>query len=504
MANPRTAFWLSIALLTGVQPLTPQQDPVALRVPGHGGIFAPVALSRVSPPSPWPATCNGTQSGTNYRNGVVEPFVAADPRNPNHLIGVWQQDRWTNGGSSGLMTGVTLDQGRTWTTTYARFSACTGGIYTRASDPWVAIAPDGTAHQIALGLKDNNATVAVLVSRSSDGGFTWSDPGTLVLDPSTAPAGSDKESITADPTDSHYVYAIWDKISNNSATLWFTRTTDGGGSWESSHSIYDPGVNGYATAPQIAVLPDGTLLAMIVLSHGNSTQVAVLRSADHGLSWSAPAAVAADDTVGTVDARTQKGLRTGAGIPSIAVDRASGAVYIVWSDARFSSFQRDGIALSRSTDGGVTWSAPVQVNRAPNVQAFTPAVAVGNDGTVAVTYFDFRKSVSTPGPLWTNYWRVTSTDGARTWREASLAGPFDMLSAPQAQAPFLGDYQGLTAAGGIFVAFFAAANSGNALNPSDIFATSADRRIDMTSNLRTEINLRPHGVEIERRPIQKR
>jgi hypothetical protein len=499
MANLRP-LWLPLALLMGAQPLTPQQEPAAFRVPGHRGAATPVALTHVSPASPWPAACNGTQSGTNYHNGVVEPFVASDPRNPSHLIGVWQQDRWTNGGSSGLMTGVTLDQGRTWSTTYARFSVCTGGIYTRASDPWVAISPNGAAHQIALGLKDNNNTVAVLVSRSTDGGFTWADPNTLVLDAAPSPITSDKESITADPADSHYVYAVWDKLSNNTGTLWFSRTTDGGDTWESSHMIYDPGVNNFATAPQVAVLPDGQVLAMIVLSIRNTTQLAVLRSGDHGLTWSSPKVVATDNTVGTVDARTQKDLRTGAGIPAIAVDHASGAVYIVWSDARFSGMQRDGVALTKSTDGGVTWSAPVQVNRAPNVQAFTPAVAVGDGGTVAVTYFDFRKSVSTPGPLWTNYWRVTSTDGANTWREVSLAGPFDMLSAPQAQAPFLGDYQGLAAAGGIFVSFFAAANTGNTINPSDIFATSLDRRIDMTSTLRTEINLRPHGVEIDRKP----
>ncbi|HWC96858.1 MAG TPA: sialidase family protein [Candidatus Sulfopaludibacter sp.] len=477
--------------------MSPQQ-----RAPGRTGTPAPVAVSRVSISDPWPASCNGTQTGIHYHNAPVEPFVAVDPTNPLHLIGVWQQDRWSDGGSSGLMAGVTTDLGRTWATSFARFSACSGGIYDRASDPWVSFSPDGTAYQIGLGLKDNNLTVAVMVSRSSDGGFTWGDPATLILDPSTSPSGSDKESITADPNDAHFVYAVWDRISNTSAPVWFSRTTDGGATWEPSRMIYDTGNNGFSIGCQIGVLPDGTLVNMFVLSRASGEQVVVARSTDHGATWSTPIAVSRDGTIGTVDVRNQRSIRTGAGIPAMAVDRASGAIYIVWTDGRFSGNQRDGIALSKSTDDGVTWSTPVQVNQATNVQAFTPAVAVGAGGAVAVTYYDFRKATSAPGPLLTNYWRATSVDGGSKWRETPLAGSFDMLSGPAVgNEPFLGDYQSIAPSGGAFVAFFVAANSGNTLNPSDVFASTLERPGDTSSTGRTEVNLRPHRMEIERRRV---
>src|SRR5262249_8401278 len=66
--------------------------------------------------SPFPADCNGApQVGTNYRGAEVEPFVAYDPNDPMHLVGVWQQDRWSNGGSNGLGAGATFDGGATWT-----------------------------------------------------------------------------------------------------------------------------------------------------------------------------------------------------------------------------------------------------------------------------------------------------------------------------------------------------------------------------------------------------
>jgi hypothetical protein len=54
---------------------------------------------------------------------------------------------------------------------------------------------------------------------------------------------------------------------------------------------------------------------------------------------------------------------------------------------------------------GLTWSPKIQINRVPATQAFTPSVAVAADGTVGVTYYDFRNNTDTPG-LPTDYWFV--------------------------------------------------------------------------------------------------
>src|SRR5579864_7064572 len=121
---------LWIALLAATAPIT---------------LRAQTPLSQVSIPSPFPSDCNGRQSGINYRNGTVEPWVAADPSNPQHLVGVWQQDRWSNGGASGLLSATSFDGGQTWIPSYAHFTRCSGGTadnggnYDRASDPWSAI-----------------------------------------------------------------------------------------------------------------------------------------------------------------------------------------------------------------------------------------------------------------------------------------------------------------------------------------------------------------------------
>ena len=85
----------------------------------------------------------------NYLNSEVEPQVAVDPTNPNHLVGAWQQDRWIGGGSHGLVAAYSLDGGGTWTVSPQPFSACyhASGFpgtyldFQRASDPWVSIGP---------------------------------------------------------------------------------------------------------------------------------------------------------------------------------------------------------------------------------------------------------------------------------------------------------------------------------------------------------------------------
>ncbi len=427
-------------------------------------------LTLASGASPFDPSCSKTSS---YPGSAVEPFVAIDPRDPRHLIGVWQQDRFADGGANGLATGITFDGGATWTQTAARFSLCSGGAYERASDPWVSIAPDGTAHQIALAFNRSKPGQAILASRSLDGGRTWRDP--IVLQQETdSDLGLDKETITADPHDARSVYAVWDRLTGQTdptsplgtGPAWFARSTDGGATWEPARSIYDPGADAQTIGNQIVVMPDGALVNLLSVVTQNSspapkTAVAVLRSTDKGASWSsAPVTVAQAEFVGVFDPKTQQAVRSGDVVPAVAVDAASGALYAVWEDARFSSGARDGIALSRSMDGGLTWSAPSQVNLANGAQAFTPAVAVSQRGKLGVTYYDLRNDdPKDAAHLLATAWLATSADGGVNFHEEALAPPFDLRTAPFAQGYFVGDYQGLVHAGESFLPFFSLTNA---------------------------------------------
>jgi Neuraminidase (sialidase) len=260
----------------------------------------------------------------------------------------------------------------------------------------------------------------------------------------------------------------------------FSRTIDGGATWSTPRDIINRNANLFTVGNQIAVLPDGTLVDIFNLAKGSGGQgspnpfrFAVIRSTDHGDTWSDPITIALDGSIDVRDPDTGADVRTGEGLPEIAVDRNSGALYAVWSDGRFSGGADSAIALSKSTDGGVSWSLPTRVNlnTPAGVDAFTPSVEVAADGTVGVSFYDFRHNTAAAGAL-TDHFLVHSHDGGTTWSETQLTPTsFDIEAAPVARGYFLGDYVGLATRGNSFVPFFTVANTGNAANPTDVFAT---------------------------------
>ena len=451
-------------------------DPVAMCAPSIGSN----SVVKVSDTTPFAAGC-APLNGTLYANSEVEPYVAINPTNAQNLVGVYQQDRWSNGAARGTGTRFSFDGGLTWEQRVVPFSHCAGGNagnngdYQRATDPWVAFSPNGTAHQIALGVTgasfQPNSVSAILASRSTDGGRTWTTPVPLIVD-SDPNFFNDKEAIAADPTDSRYVFASWDRLRLNAGgPTFFARSIDGGVTWEPARQIYEPGATAQTINNIPIVLPtDGTLLNFFTridfVNGQNVSSLQIMRSTDKGVSWGLPIMIAAQQSIGVTDPETGTAVRDGALIASIAASR-TGQLALVWQDARFSGGVRDGIAFSRSLDGGLTWSAPVRVNRDPLVQAFIPTVAYRDDGTIGVSYYDFRNNTGSSADLPTDYWLAQSTDGVN-WRESHIAGPFDLSIAPFANGLFIGDYMSMVTRGTEFLPFFGMTNNGDLNNRTDI------------------------------------
>jgi hypothetical protein len=304
----------------------------------------------------------------------------------------------------------------------------------------------------------------MLVARSADFGVTWQVPHVLIED--SAQVFNDKGSITADPINASYVYAVWDRMTSQIAgPTYFARTTDKGSTWETARKIYDPGPSAQTLGNQIVVLPGDVLLDVFTqidtVAGKPSAAVRVIRSLDNGASWSTPVTVSDLQAVGTTNPANNAPVRDGAELVSVSVlpvTAGAAPVYVVWQDSRFSMNKYDGIALARSTDGGQTWSAPVQVNADTAVQAFTPTVNLRADGVLAVSYFDLRNNTTpSASTLYADAWMVTSADGGATFTEQHLSGAFNLYNAPDAGGLFLGDYQALvnTGSGGAFLPFYA-------------------------------------------------
>jgi hypothetical protein len=461
---------------------------------GWAGPASVGPLQQVSGASPFggcTADHVAAQPGTLYPDSEVEPQIAASAVDRNgdgapDLVAGYQQDRWSNGGARGVYASVWY-QGAWLQVAIPGTSACVGGTHLRASDPWVTFSPDGAAYYFTLASSAGNDS-ELLVNRSVDGGLHWGAPTSLINEDSVFNF-NDKNSITADPFDSRFVYAMWDRSNFPSdkrevhsisgfprsvrSDAMFARTTDGGATWEAPRAIFAPRANEFGIGHQIVVLSDGTLVDGFMLFHGSGSnkkgqEVAVMISRDRGVTWTGPITVAKVLPGFISDPDDATPLRTGDIIPEIAAG-PNQSVYLTWQEATLAP-SGSAIAFAKSLDGGLTWSTPVAVNKVLTTQAFTPSIKVLPDGTIGVTHYDLRFNTMDGGAtLPTDYWFLHSHDGGATWTEARVTNAsFDMRNAPNARGLFTGDYEGLATQGGAFIAAFAQTH---AADPCSIFVS---------------------------------
>ena len=449
--------------------------------------------------TPQNETCGTLQD--SFWHTELEPSVAVDPTDSKHIVGAWQQDRDRSGGARGIVVGVSFDGGQSWQrVTVPGVSACTNGpVLDIASDPWLSFGPTGELYLSSLSAGLGISTIQV--NKAMDGGRRWSAPIQLIVSPQSFAAHNDKEVVTADPYDTRYAYVSWALNSPGpltsdpgTGTLMFTRTQDGGKTWEPARAISAPRnvTAGVAFGPLIVVLPDPLRTVVNVFSDpvtATTKKLSLLRSTNHGASWEmGPTVIATMWTRGVTDSQTeQDGTEVkvrSAGtyfLFSAAVDPRNGNLYAVWQDSRFSSAhpdqelgQFDSIAFSQSLDGGATWSTPIRINKTPTddpvlrrhkQQAFNPSIVVAPNGVVAVTYYDFRFYNSSQSILSTDYWAVfgdpTAPGGltnAANWAgERRLTdASFDTRREPKTGDGYMtGDYLGLAVSGNNFVTLFA-------------------------------------------------
>ena len=455
-------------------------------------------VRQVSKGDPAAACTAGAQSGTLYPSAEVEPYVAVNPRDPRASIGVFQQDRWSDGGARA--GGVVWSRdGAHFAEGLLPFGTCGakgGTAYDRVSDLWVSFGPDGAAYSSGLEFDDTGFRNGVGAATSFDGGAHWAYAQPVIADDKPE-FFSDKNSVTADPVRPGTAYQVWDRLDQpfNAAgqplsftgPAYFSVTHDHGRTWSTPRAIVDTSLvpNSQTIGNVIVVDPrsgrlydffDSLTFTDPTTSVVTDAHYAFVSSNDGGKTWSAPSRITNDTSLSDVDPNAPndpaKALRTGAGLPSVAIDPVTGELYLAYEGSDFTAGQYDQIQLVHSTNGGRTWSAPSRVNQDPQVLAFTPSIAVDKTGTVNISYYDVRDlqsgNIST---LPTSTWLLSFPRGhQQQTTERRIASDFDILQAPNAGGHFVGDYEGLAAVGRSEVQPFFVTTANAPADPTDVYS----------------------------------
>lgn len=329
-----------------------------------------------------------------------ETNIAVDPNNPNRIVAAandYVPRAWSctvNGtpcsalgdGYSG--TYFSNDGGQQWCCTATDPShlgtlipgveRLTGGIYDAGGDPALAFDSQGTVYYAGLGFDRTAPPNTVTVNRGTfnGGNLTWGPP--TFINPTTSPAIlNDKEWIAADANASSpfrdRVYVSWTRFIFNAhngnfvqSPIDFAFSTDGGKTFSTPQLIGGNVLYDQGSRPVVG--PDGTVYVFFEGSTRLATlsSTYVVKSTDGGVTWSKPVAISPLVDI-VPPANTVFRVNS---FPAAAV-APNGDLYAAWSTQMSDSGglcpsgTNNGCHLaavfSKSTDGGITWSAPALI-----------------------------------------------------------------------------------------------------------------------------------------------
>ncbi len=370
----------------------PPASPARLARPGAPGVSGMRSANGVQ--------VNLDALGQNIPGDAAnEPSITVDPSDPRKIAIGWRQFDAISSNFRQAGYAYSRDAGRTWTFP----GVLTSGVF--RSDPVLVADRAGRFYYYSL-----VQTLVCDLFTSDDGGQTWSGPVTAL--------GGDKAWVAIDssggPGDQN-LYFAWD-LAGCCGSRTFLRSVDDGASFDGPAQIS-------STPPEWganAVGPDG---AVYVVGHvDDDVHLAVTRDAYDPLFAPTFSTTVVDlggtfSGIGSSTARPNPaGLLS---MPWVAVDRVSGAVYVLASMNPTGDDPLD-VFLARSLDGGATFEPPVRVNADPAIRGawqWFATLGVAPNGRVDVVWIDTRATL-TPN-LGRLYYR-SSSDGGQTWTDEAI------------------------------------------------------------------------------------
>jgi hypothetical protein len=306
-----------------------------------------------------------------------EPSISIDPLNPDNIVIGWRQFDSITSNFRQAGWAFSHDGGQSWT-----FPGVIDPGQFR-SDPVLDTDSVGTFYYNSL-----TDDFSMDVFRSLDQGQSW---------PLTAEAfGGDKNWMVIDKTGGigeGHVYGNWQRNFGCCGTNLFTRSTDGGVSFE-----FPVGVTNSPSFGTSAVGPDGTVYVSGVRD-ADLVNFAVSRSTNAQDSGASPTftgvLVDMDGSMGFGGGPNPAGLQ---GQANVVVDSSGGPthgnVYLM-SSVNPSGIDPLDVHIARSEDGGANWSAPVRINDDPLAQGIYQwfgTLSVAPNGRLDAVWNDNRNS----------------------------------------------------------------------------------------------------------------
>jgi hypothetical protein len=327
-----------------------------------------------------------------------EPAVAADPSSPwVYILATRYGDGKPCPGNCPnpyIVLETSSDGGKTFGAGKP-LCACKGpGQY----DPIIEVVPN-TGHVYAVYMNGYN----VVFIRSNDHGRTWSDPV-----PTYGRVSWTDKPVMATSRDGRHVYVSWN--GPNGGDPWIAQSHDGGRTW-SQRRIRQ--LDRYFFAYDAAVAADGTVVfseSSLEYAGGGTGVTGVVRhhlviSTDRGRSWDVRTVASVLPGQPCADCRADYYI----GHTSVDFDDAGRLVYTYDGALVADGPQR--VWVRSSTNRGQTWSAPVELSAAGE-HASSPTLEATGDGDVRLVYM--QTADGAVADRW-NAWYRRSTDGGRTW-----------------------------------------------------------------------------------------